>query len=63
MTKTMTDEEWAARTARMASARKRAYGRMPKLCPHCSSEDLYPTFDADIWSCSDCGQCFDGGAT
>ena len=59
----MNDEEWAAATARLASARKRAYERMPKLCPHCSSENVFPVFIGEEFECGDCGQCFDGGNT
>jgi hypothetical protein len=46
----LTDDEWAARMAQLAVARKRAYERMPKACPACGSGAPFPTFLApDEW--------------
>jgi ribosomal protein S27AE len=55
----LTDAEWAARTARLTAARKREYERRPKLCPHCSEDNVFPTFDGDLYECGDCGQPFE----
>ncbi len=38
------DEEWAARTARIASAHKAAYERIPDRCPACGKAGTFPTF-------------------
>jgi hypothetical protein len=56
------DEEWAARTARLASARKRAYERQPRACPNCGSDEIAPVFDPDgtLWTC-ECGNVWEAG--
>jgi uncharacterized protein (DUF983 family) len=52
----MSDEVWAARTARLAAARKRAYERMPERCPACGDARVYPTFlEPDEWGCDAAG--------
>lgn len=55
----LTDEAWAARTARLAAAKKAAYERMPTICPHCSSDSITPTFLGEQWECWDCWQVFE----
>lgn len=50
----LTDEEWAARTARIALAGKAAYERIPERCPACGKGGPFPTFLAqDEYECAD----------
>lgn len=57
----VTSEERQSRGARLAAAQRVALEALPKTCPRCADDEVYPRFDpsADYFECPACGHVFE----